>query len=41
MGDVPASKLFVQHDMTLSGSPTGRVSMLPTFYNFDSFAVES
>lgn len=41
MGDVPASKLFVQHDMTLSGSATGQISMLPTFYNFDSFAVEA
>ncbi|MCA0044799.1 ABC transporter substrate-binding protein [Celeribacter litoreus] len=41
MGDVPASRLFVQHDMTLSDSPTGQISMLPTFYNFDSFAVES
>lgn len=40
MGDVPASRLFVQHDMTLSDSPARQISMLPTFYNFDSFAVE-
>ncbi|RLL62508.1 signal peptide prediction [Sinirhodobacter hankyongi] len=40
-GDVPSSRLFVQHDATLSDSPTGRISMLPTFYNFDSFAVET
>ncbi|WP_434286911.1 ABC transporter substrate-binding protein [Celeribacter sp. SCSIO 80788] len=41
LGDVPASRLFVQHDMTLSESPSGRISMLPTFYNFDSFGVET
>ncbi|CUH67507.1 spermidine/putrescine ABC transporter periplasmic substrate-binding protein [Thalassovita gelatinovora] len=41
LGDVPASRLFVQHDATLSDSPTGSISMLPTFYNFDSFAVEA
>jgi putative spermidine/putrescine transport system substrate-binding protein len=41
MGDVPASRLFVQQDMTLSDNPTGQISMLPTFYNFDSFAVEA
>lgn len=41
LGDIPASRLFVQHDMTLSNSPTGQISMLPTFYNFDSFAVET
>ncbi|TDE40347.1 ABC transporter substrate-binding protein [Antarcticimicrobium sediminis] len=41
LGDVPASRLFVQHDETLSDSPTGSISMLPTFYNFDSFAVEA
>lgn len=39
LGDVPASRLFVQHDKTLSDSPSGQISMLPTFYNFDSFAV--
>lgn len=39
LGDVPASRLFVQHDRTLSDSPSGQISMLPTFYNFDSFAV--
>ncbi|MFV0408540.1 MAG: PotD/PotF family extracellular solute-binding protein [Paracoccus sp. (in: a-proteobacteria)] len=38
-GDVPSSRLFVQRDATLSGSPTDRISMLPTFYNFDSFGV--
>lgn len=41
LGDVPASRLFVQHDMTLSDSPSGQISMLPTFYNFDSFGVET
>ncbi|GHG99341.1 ABC transporter substrate-binding protein [Pseudodonghicola xiamenensis] len=40
-GDAPASRLFVQHDATLSDSASGRISMLPTFYNFDSFAVET
>lgn len=40
-GDVPASRLFVQHDATLSDSVSGQISMLPTFYNFDSFAVET
>ncbi|SFJ13155.1 ABC transporter substrate-binding protein [Celeribacter neptunius] len=41
MGDVPATRLFVQQDMTLSDTPSERISMLPTFYNFDSFAVEA
>ena len=41
LGDAPASRLYVQQDSTLSSSPTGRISMLPTFYNFDSFAVET
>lgn len=41
LGDVPASRLFVQHDMTLSDTPSGQISMLPTFYNFDSFGVET
>lgn len=41
LGDRPASRLYVQPDATLSSSPTGQISMLPTFYNFDSFAVEA
>lgn len=38
-GDMPSSRLYVQRDSTLSDSPTGRISMLPTCYNFDSFGV--
>lgn len=38
-GDAPSSRFFVQEDATLSDVPTARISMLPTFYNFDSFAV--
>ncbi|SEK36168.1 ABC transporter substrate-binding protein [Pacificibacter marinus] len=41
LGDVPASRLFVQDDMTLSDKPSAQISMLPTFYNFDSFGVET
>lgn len=41
LGDCPSSRLYVQPDATLSSSPTGQISMLPTFYNFDSFAVEA
>lgn len=40
LGDVPASRLYVQQDMSLSDVPSSRISMLPTFYNFDSFAVD-
>ncbi|SEO38374.1 putative spermidine/putrescine transport system substrate-binding protein [Salinihabitans flavidus] len=39
LGDAPATRLYVQPDATLSASPTGRISMLPTVYNFDSFAI--
>ncbi len=39
LGDAPASRLYVQPDATLSGNPTGWISMLPTVYNFDSFAI--
>ena len=39
LGDTPASRLYVQPDATLSANPTGRISMLPTVYNFDSFAI--
>ncbi len=41
LGDAPASRLYVQPDATLSSSPSRQISMLPTFYNFDSFAVEA
>lgn len=41
LGDSPSSRLYVQRDATLSSSPSGQISMLPTFYNFDSFAVEA
>jgi putative spermidine/putrescine transport system substrate-binding protein len=41
LGDAPLSRLYVQPDGTLSSLPTGKISMLPTFYNFDSFAVEA
>lgn len=40
-GDRPSSRLFVQPDATLGETPTGRISMLPTVLNFDSFAVNS
>jgi len=41
LGDAPATRLYVQPDYTLSASPTGRISMLPTVHNFDSFAINS
>ncbi|SCM66366.1 ABC transporter substrate-binding protein [Donghicola eburneus] len=41
LGDVPASRLYVQQDLSLSDAPSARISMLPTFYNFDSFAVNA
>ncbi len=37
-GDVPARKLYVQPSFALGDTPTGRISMLPTTHNFDSFA---
>lgn len=40
-GDVPARKLYVQPSLSLGDTPTGRISMLPTTHNFDSFAYRS
>lgn len=40
-GDVPARKLYVQPNLALGDMPTGRISMLPTTHNFDSFAYRS
>ncbi|GAA4165095.1 ABC transporter substrate-binding protein [Shinella granuli] len=40
-GDVPARKLYVQPSLALGDTPTGRISMLPTTHNFDSFAYRS
>jgi putative spermidine/putrescine transport system substrate-binding protein len=37
-GDAPVNKLFVQPAMSLGSRETGAISMLPTVYNFDSFA---
>lgn len=39
LGDAPATRLYVQPDDTLSANPTGRISMLPTVHNFDSFVI--
>jgi len=39
LGDAPATRLYVQPDATLSATPRPRISMLPTVYNFDSFAI--
>ena len=39
LGDAPATRLFVQPDATLSPNPGRLISMLPTVYNFDSFAI--
>ncbi len=39
LGDAPVSRLFVQEDNSLSSSPTGRISMLPTVHNFDCFGI--
>ncbi len=39
LGDVPASRLYVQPDGTLSASQSPQISMLPTVHNFDSFAI--
>ncbi len=41
LGDVPARKLYVQPSLALGDAPTGRISMLPTTHNFDSFAYRS
>ncbi|MCO5151583.1 MULTISPECIES: ABC transporter substrate-binding protein [unclassified Shinella] len=40
-GDVPARKLYVQPSLALGDTPTGRISMLPTTHNFDSFGYRS
>lgn len=37
-GSVPVNRLYVQQDATLSGHPTGLISMLPLTHNADSFA---
>lgn len=37
-GSVPVNRLYVQQDGTLSGQPTGLISMLPLTHNADSFA---
>lgn len=37
-GDAPVKKLFVQPNLELGETPTGKISMLPTHHNFDSFA---
>jgi putative spermidine/putrescine transport system substrate-binding protein len=37
-GDAPAAKLFAQPNRSLGSAPSGRISMLPTVHNLDSFA---
>lgn len=37
-GSVPVNRLYVQQDGTLSGQPSGLISMLPLTHNADSFA---
>ncbi len=37
-GDAPVTKLFVQPNGSLGSAPSGRISMLPTAHNLDSFA---
>ncbi|WP_339109702.1 extracellular solute-binding protein [Thioclava sp. GXIMD4216] len=39
-GDVPATRLWVQADASLSARPGRQISMLPTVYNYDSFAID-
>lgn len=39
VGDAPVSRLYVQDDQSLSSMPTGKISMLPTAHNFDSFGI--
>ncbi|MER5173868.1 ABC transporter substrate-binding protein [Thioclava kandeliae] len=39
-GDMPATRLWVQPDASLSARLGQYVSMLPTFYNYDSFAID-
>ncbi|MDP2780348.1 PotD/PotF family extracellular solute-binding protein [Devosia sp.] len=39
LGDAPVTRLYVQPDHSLSSSPSGSISMLPTVHNFDCFAV--
>lgn len=38
-GGDPSRRLFVQLDGTLGDAPSGRISMVPTVHNADSFAV--
>jgi putative spermidine/putrescine transport system substrate-binding protein len=40
-GDAPAAKLFAQPNRSLGSAPSGRISMLPTVHNLDSFAYNS
>jgi putative spermidine/putrescine transport system substrate-binding protein len=37
-GDAPVAKLFAQPNRSLGSAPSGRISMLPTVHNLDSFA---
>ena len=37
-GDAPVTKLFAQPNRSLGSAPSGRISMLPTVHNLDSFA---
>ena len=37
-GSVPSQRLYVQRDLSLSGQPSDRISMLPLTHNVDSFA---
>ena len=37
-GSVPSQRLYVQRDLSLSGQPSDRISMLPHTHNVDSFA---
>ncbi|SDR61569.1 putative spermidine/putrescine transport system substrate-binding protein [Rhizobiales bacterium GAS191] len=37
-GDAPVNKLYVQPGLSLGPLQSGRISMLPTVHNFDSFA---
>ena len=36
-GDAPQESLYVQADLRLGGTPTERISVVPTVYNVDSF----
>lgn len=41
VGDAPAKKLYVQDNGVLGSQPTGKISMLPTLFNFDSFCFDT